>query len=93
MGRPGSNHESNRVESRVEQGRIMGRTGSYHESIRADRVEQVRIMSRTRSNHELHKVATYLFRIAQLRANILFAQSRNKNILSRAKPHKISSVA
>ena len=32
MSATGSNHESNRVESRVEQGRIKSRTGSNHES-------------------------------------------------------------
>ena len=31
MSRTGSNHESNRVESRVEQGGIMSGTGSNHE--------------------------------------------------------------
>ena len=32
MSRTGSNQESNRVESWVEQGRIMSRSGSTHES-------------------------------------------------------------
>ena len=36
MSRTGSNHESNRVESRFELGRIMGEAGSNHES---DKVE------------------------------------------------------
>ena len=45
MSRTGSNQESNRVESWVEQGRIMSRSGSTHESNRVDRVEQGQIMS------------------------------------------------
>ena len=36
MGRTGSNHELNRVESWVERGRIMGRTGSNHGSNRVE---------------------------------------------------------
>ena len=36
MSATGSNHESNRVESRVEQGEIMSRTASNHESNRVE---------------------------------------------------------
>ena len=36
MSRTGSNHESNRVESRVEQDEIMSRTASNHESNRVE---------------------------------------------------------
>ena len=54
MIRTGSNHESNRVESRVEQGENMSRTGSNHEW--KSRVEQGRIMSRTGSNHKWNRV-------------------------------------
>ena len=36
MSRTGSNHETNRVESRVEQVRIMTPTGSNHESNRVE---------------------------------------------------------
>ena len=36
MSRTGSNHESNRVESKVEQGEIMSRTGWNHEWIRVE---------------------------------------------------------
>ena len=36
MSLTGSNHESNAVESWVEQGRIMSRTGSNHESNRVE---------------------------------------------------------
>ena len=63
MNRRGSNHGSEGVvESWVEHGQVMSRTGSNHgsnhESNKVDRVEQGRIMSRTRSNHEAQKVAT-----------------------------------
>ena len=70
MGRTGSNHESNRVKSWVEPGRIMSLTGS--------RVEQGRIMNRTRSNHESHKVATW---VAQSRniANLGRAKSQHES--------------
>ena len=46
-----SNHESDRVESWVEQCRIMGRTRSNHGSN-----EYVQIMGRTGSNHLLNGV-------------------------------------
>ena len=36
MSRTGSNHESNRVESRFKEGRIMSRTGSNLESNRVE---------------------------------------------------------
>ena len=77
--------ESNRVESWVEQGRIMsqtesdfrrnlrrsneyysqqsrimGQTGSNHESYRVDRVEQGRTMSRTRSNHDANRAESWV---------------------------------
>ena len=56
-----SNHGSNRVESWVEQGRIMSRTGSNHESNRVKSwVEQGRIMSRTRSNHESNRIESWV---------------------------------
>ena len=49
MSQTGSNHESNRVEPWVEQGRIITRTGSNYES---NRVKS----SRTGSNHESNRV-------------------------------------
>ena len=36
MSQTGSNHESNRVESRVEEGRIVIQRGSIHESNRVE---------------------------------------------------------
>ena len=46
------NHESN-----SEQGRVISRTGSNHESNRVEQwFEQGRILSRTGSNHESHRV-------------------------------------
>ena len=55
MSRTGSNHESNRVDSRVEQCRIMGRITS-RTGLKETRNEQGRIMSRTGSNHETNRV-------------------------------------
>ena len=56
-----SNHESNRVESWVEQGRIMSRTGASHWSNRVKSwVEQGRIMSRTRSNQGSNRVELWI---------------------------------
>ena len=60
MGPTGSNHESNRVGSWVEQGRLMGRSMSNHKSIRVDRVEQGRILSRTGSDHESNRVESWV---------------------------------
>ena len=61
MSQTRSNHESNRVESWVEQGRIMTRTGSNHESNRIESwVEQGRIISRTGSNHETNTVKLWV---------------------------------
>ena len=60
MSRTGSNHESNRIKSWVEQGRIMSRTvsnhGSNHELNRVERNEQGRIRRRTGWNHESNRV-------------------------------------
>ena len=53
MGRTGSNHKSNRVESWKEQGQIMGRTGSNEPW-----AEQGRIMNRTGSNLESNTVVS-----------------------------------
>ena len=50
MRRTGWNHESSRVESCADHGRIMSRNGSNRVESRAD---QGRLMSRTGSNHEL----------------------------------------
>ena len=55
MGRTGSNHKSNRVESWNEHGQIMGRTGSIEPW-----VEQGRIMNRTGSNYESNTVESSL---------------------------------
>ena len=56
MSRTWSNDELSRID-RVEQGRIMSRTGSNHGWNRVEsRVEPSRIMSRTGSNHESNMV-------------------------------------
>ena len=52
LGRPGSNHDSNRVEFCVEHGRIMSQTGSNHETNRVE-LPFERGQNQTRSNHEL----------------------------------------
>ena len=58
MSRAGSNHESKRVESWVKQGRIIGRTGSNHESVGVEMGQIIRrtgsITNRIVSNDEHH---------------------------------------